>query len=434
MKIDDKNIIKIQESEKILSPTSNYIINKKDFYTNSPQRNKEKEKLYTKIFIAIIYFALVICMEQLYRETLFDKSIDTQEDIREDHNKDSAFYDFWKFISVFGTASITFPVFFVIFLFFPISSSFLTLQSLIYSIYITNLFKIIYRNGRPYWKSELLDVVCNSGYGNPSGHSMTSTAYYLTLPHIVTNFPFFARDTKGKIVKFIIFILFIILAVLVMFSRVILGAHSINQILYGFTLGLGIYFVLIYILSYHTYSSDKFLKHITDKIVTLIYMIFHIIMIALLIVIYATLDDNQRLKYEVYTNIFNGVRCKVKKKYLVLKYDGFFQALAIFAILGAHIGIILLIQILKLNNYIINGAIIEFNRSSVKRWLIRLPILIVSGVFILLYYLIPGDKSLAVIFIFKSALSFFLTAFGIYFVGILISIICNLANEEIKRN
>ena len=88
---------------------------------------------------------------------------------------------------------------------------------------------------------------------------------------------------------------------------------------------------------------------------------------------------------------------------------------------------------LKINNYIINGSIIEFNRSSVKRWLIRLPILIVSGIFILLYYLIPGDKSLAVIFIFKSALSFLLTSFGIYFVGIFISIICNLANEEIKK-
>ena len=144
MKIDDKNIIKIQESEKILQPKKSNIINKKDLYNNFPQSNRMKEKIYTKIFIAITYFALVICMEQLYRETLFDKSIDTQEDIREDHNKDSAFYDFWKFISVFGTASITFPVFFVIFLFFPISSSFLTLQSLIYSIYITNLFKIIY--------------------------------------------------------------------------------------------------------------------------------------------------------------------------------------------------------------------------------------------------------------------------------------------------
>mgnify|MGYP002625668217 CR=1 FL=1 len=433
MKTDDKNILKIKETQNIL-PHTNYIINKNDFYNYPPQTDKKKEKLYTKIFIAIIYFALVICIEQLYRETLFDKSIDTQEDIREDHNKESAFYDFWKVMSVFGTASITFPVFFVIFLFFPISSSFLTLQSLIYSAYLTNLLKIIYRNGRPYWESELLDVVCNSGYGNPSGHSVTSTAYYLTLPHIVTNFPFFSRDIKGRIVKFIIFILFIILAVLVMCSRVILAAHAINQVLYGFTLGLGIYLVLIYILSYHTYSPDKFLNHITNKIVVLIYMIFHIAITVLLIVIYFTIDDNKRLKYEIYTNIFNGIRCKEKKKYLVLKYDGFFQALAIVAILGAHLGIILLIQLLKVNNYIINGAIIEFNKSSVKRWLLRLPILIVSGVLILLYYLVPGGKPLAIIFIFKSALSFFLTAFGIYFVGIFISILCNLANEEIKRN
>ena len=433
MKTNENNKIKLQESEKISSSVQQYIINKNDLYKNYPQNNEKREKLYIKILIAIIYFAFVICMELLYRETLFDESIDIQEDIREDHKKDSAFYDFWKFISVLGTASITFPVFFVIFLFFPINSSFLTLQSLIYSIYITNLFKIIYRNRRPYWESDILDVVCNSGYGNPSGHSLTSTAYYLTLAHIVTNFSFFKRDTKGKIVKIIIFILFIILAVLIMFSRVILGAHSINQVLYGFTLGLGLYFVIIYILSYHTYSSEKFLKHVTNKIVIIIYMIFHILIIALLIVVYAAIDDNRRIKYEVNTNIFNGVRCKVKNKYHLLKYDGFFQALAIVAILGAHLGIILLIQMLKMNNYIINGAIIEFNKSSVKRWLIRLPILIVSGIFILLYYLIPGDKSLAVIFIFKSALSFLLTSFGIYFVGIFISIICNLANEEIKK-
>ena len=159
------------------------ITSKKDFYDNNyinNNKNKSRDCFIAKNIVAIIYFSLIICIEQVYRNDLFDKSIDVQEDIREDHNKNSAFYNFWKFISYFGEAKGTFPIFGIIFVFFPLSSSFLTLQALIYSIYITNLFKMIYRNGRPYWESEILDVVCNSGYGNPSGHSVTSTAYYLT--------------------------------------------------------------------------------------------------------------------------------------------------------------------------------------------------------------------------------------------------------------
>ena len=400
------------------------------------QKNKEKEKLkkifYIKIFISAIYFILIICIEKLYRASLFSKSITIQEDIRKDHEKDSAFYNFWKFMSIFGEAKATFPIFGLIFVFFPLSSSFLTLQTLIYSIYITNLFKIIYRNGRPYWESELLDVVCNSGYGNPSGHSMTSTAYYLTLPHIVTNFQFFKSGKKNLILRIIIFCLFIIFGSLIMVSRVMLAAHAINQVIYGFSLGFGIYLVNIYLLSYHTYSSEKFLEHIINKFVSIFYILFHIILLIILIVVYVVIEDDKDIEYKSYNYIFNGIRCKIKNKYLMLKNDGFFQALSLTSLLGAHLGIIVLIFTLKKLNYIINGFIIEFNKSSIKKWLIRLPILLLSGIFIILYFCIPGDISLAVIFIFKSALPFFLTTFGIYFLGIFICIHYNLSNENIK--
>ena len=400
------------------------------------KNNKEESKLkiifYIKIVIILIYFALIICIEQLYRKDLFEKSKEIQEKIRDDHEKESSFYKFWNFIQYFGVAKITFPIFGIIFVFFPLNSSFLTLQALLYSIYITNLFKIIYRNGRPYWESEKLDIVCNSGYGNPSGHSVTSTVYYLTLPHIVTNFEFFKKDTKGIILRVVIFCLFIILGSLVMISRVILAAHSINQVIYGFTLGLGIYFILIYILSYHTYSSDEFLKHITKKLVIIIYMVFHSVIILLLIIIYLVIKDNEEIKNNTYENIFNGIRCKIKNEYLMLKSDGFFQALSITSIVGAHLGIIILIISLKKLNYVINGNIIEFNKSSIKRWLIRLPILLISGIFLILNFCIPGDSPLSIIFIFKSAVSFFLTTLGIFFVGIFICIHYNLANEKIE--
>jgi membrane-associated phospholipid phosphatase len=262
---------------------------------------------------------------------------------------------------------------------------------------------------------------------------MTSAAYYLSLSHIVTNFDIFRKTTLGKILRVIIFCLLCILGCLVIISRVILSAHSINQALFGLTLGIGIYFVFIFILSYHVYDPNDFIVHITNWFVITIYMIFHIVLLSLLIIFYFTLDENEKLKYNIYNNIFNGERCKLKKEYLMIKHDGFFQGLAITALIGAHLGIILLIFFLKKNNYVINGNITQFNYSSVKRWLLRLPILLVSGIFILLYFLISGSSALSVIFIFKSAISFLLTTLGMYFVGIFLSIKCNLANENISK-
>ena len=408
-----------------------------NFKNESNQENKEKEKLkkvfYIKIIISAIYFILIICIENLYRENLYRKSIEVQENIRNDHEKESAFYNFWKFMSIFGEAKATFPIFGLIFLFFPLSSSFLTLQTLIYSIYITNLFKIIYRNSRPYWESDILDVVCNSGYGNPSGHSVTSTAYYLTLPHIVTNFQFFKSGKMNMLLRITIFCLFIIFGSLIMISRVMLAAHAINQVIYGFSLGFGVYLVNIYLLSYHTYSSDEFLEHIINKCVSIFYILFHIILLIILIVVYIVIDDDKYIEYNSYKNIFNGIRCKIKNKYLMLKHDGFFQALSLTSLLGAHLGIIVLIFLLKKLNYNINGFIIEFNKSSIKNWFIRLPILLLSGIFIILYFCIPGDISLTLIFIFKSALPFFLTTFGIYFLGMFICIHFKLSNENIEH-
>ena len=408
-----------------------------NFKNESNQENKEKEKLkkvfYIKIIISAIYFILIICIENLYRENLYRKSIEVQENIRNDHEKESAFYNFWKFMSIFGEAKATFPIFGLIFLFFPLSSSFLTLQTLIYSIYITNLFKIIYRNSRPYWESDILDVVCNSGYGNPSGHSVTSTAYYLTLPHIVTNFQFFKSGKMNMLLRITIFCLFIIFGSLIMISRVMLAAHAINQVIYGFSLGFGVYLVNIYLLSYHTYSSDEFLEHIINKCVSIFYILFHIILLIILIVVYIVIEDDKYIEYNSYKNIFNGIRCKIKNQYLMLKHDGFFQALSLTSLLGAHLGIIVLIFLLKKLNYNINGFIIEFNKSSIKNWFIRLPILLLSGIFIILYFCIPGDISLTLIFIFKSALSFFLTTFGIYFLGMFICIHFKLSNENIEH-
>ena len=408
-----------------------------DFKLNKDEKeikaNNKKNYLFIFSLIAFIYFAIVISTEITYRKKLFEKSIEYQEDLREKYDKKSAFYDCWKFFSFFGTNMFCFAIYFVIFIFFPLNSSFLVLQTLNISNYLTNLLKMIYRNRRPYWESDILDIVCNSGYGNPSGHSLVCLSNFLVISHIFTNFEFFKKNKKGKILRVVIFCFLIILAFLVIISRVLLSAHSINQVIYGSLLGIGIYFLEIYIISYHTYTSEQFIFHIISKNVVIIYYIIYAVLIVLLLIIYFSIDDDKSIEKLIKKNIFNGERCNTKRKFQILKNDGFTQALAITSIVGAHFGIILLIYVLKKLKYKID-YINEFNRSSIKRWFIRLPILIVSGIFLILYYVIPKSSPLAVIILFKFAVPFFLTAFCIHFIGIFICIYFNFANENIIKN
>ena len=399
------------------------------------KENNEKKNIYLLILsiVLIIYFAIVISTEITYRNKLFEKSIEYQEDLREKYDKGSSFYNCWKFFSFFGTNVFCLPVFFIIFIFFPLNSSFLVLQTLNFSNYLTNLLKMIYRNKRPYWDSNILDIVCNSGYGNPSGHSLVCVSFFLVVAHVVTNFNFFKKSLKGKIFRIVIFCFLIMWAALIIISRVLVSAHSINQIIYGTLLGIGIYAIEIYIISYHTYSSEEFIRHITKIKNVIIYMVIYILLIVLLIIIYFSIDDDEDIEKLILKKIFNGERCKTKRKFQILKNDGFTQSLAITSIIGGHLGIILLIYVLRKLNYKIE-YINEFNKSSIKRWFIRLPIIIVSGIFLILYVVIPKKSPLAVIIIFKFALPFFLTTLGIYFVGILLSIYFNFANENISKN
>ena len=218
-----------------------------------------------------------------------------------------------------------------------------------------------------------------------------------------------------------------------MISRVILAAHSLNQIIYGFTLGIGIYFIMVHIISYHTLPSISFIKHIKRFPTILIYMSIHITLLVALIILYFVIDDDKVIKEYVYRYIYNGIRCERKKEYLMLKNDGFFQALAITSMLGAHLGMIILIFLLNKFNYIINEYIVEFNKSSVKRWFLRLPVLLLSGIFILLNFFVSGSNDLSIVFLFKSAISFFLTTLGLYSLGIFLCIRFNIANENIEK-
>ena len=85
---------------------------------NEADKNDNKKLyLFIKILILIIYVAIIVSTEITYRKKLFEKSIEYQEDIREKHEKKSAFYSCWKFFSSLGTLYVCLGIYFIIFIF-----------------------------------------------------------------------------------------------------------------------------------------------------------------------------------------------------------------------------------------------------------------------------------------------------------------------------
>lgn len=74
--------------------------------------------------------------------------------------------------------------------------------------------KAFYSSPRPYWSSaEVKAWHCETDFGNPSGHSMLSIGFAITISY--------KKPTCYKVA-------FISIAILIGFSRLVLGAHSLN--------------------------------------------------------------------------------------------------------------------------------------------------------------------------------------------------------------
>lgn len=95
----------------------------------------------------------------------------------------------------------------------------------------------LFRQARPYWIAasgvQMLEWTCYTEYGCPSGHAMMGI---ILMEFIVR---FFARSSRF-VAKYIVLFYFLIifLELIVMFSRIFLGMHAINQVMFGFMIGV----------------------------------------------------------------------------------------------------------------------------------------------------------------------------------------------------
>jgi hypothetical protein len=223
-------------------------------------------------------------------------------------------------------------------------------------------------NPRPFWINGDLYKYCDMGFGNPSGHSFTSTAAYLSIWNVITDYDIFNKDLKGKIIRIILLIFFILLIISIMISRVYLALHSVNQILYGSLLGLGFYLIVFHIIEINKMKGVCFFKFIR---LYLFWAFWFIFIISFALFIWGFLIKSENLTSNWFINIEK--KCKEIKPYRLFNNDGLYGALTIFAILGSHFGLIILAK--KTDFYFNNkeDEILNWYKSSnLKNHLLRI--------------------------------------------------------------
>lgn len=100
------------------------------------------------------------------------------------------------------------------------------------SLYIIAFLKLAYQQSRPIWSWDQIhkwEWFCPKDFGNPSGHSFTILPLYEPILSKYIGF------SKSKLTWFFL----VFFGFFVPFSRTYLGMHSVNQVMFGLTLGVG---------------------------------------------------------------------------------------------------------------------------------------------------------------------------------------------------
>ncbi len=146
-------------------------------------------------------------------------------------------------------------------------------------IEIVAIMKQQIQESRPIWFSDLIqryEWFCPKDFGNPSGHSF---AVFMMYEPLLSDF-LSCTSNKARM------LLVLLLALLVPQSRMYLGVHSANQIMFGLTLGITLNTTYRYFFQERLYTFYGNLLILKKAIYLLLTIIAHILFIAIPFVIF----------------------------------------------------------------------------------------------------------------------------------------------------
>ena len=306
-----------------------------DAVEDNTQTNKIS---FYKLTFLIGVFLLILFIESLIREPLFNFSLTLIKSLREEYpDKNNNFYFLSKILAAIPRDIILVVISLITYNYFNIFKAYIMFTLIFYRKIVVNLLKLYYQSPRPFWYDEKLSYgeKVELGYGNPSGHSFTSMLFCLFIYEIWINSNLKLDDRKW--IKRISFSLLFILACLIAISRVYLGAHAINQIIFGLTLAIFSYYIFFYVIfstkdinNPVVYSEIISNKHFLTKIV-----IMCIGLCVLFTVSFCLLYNSEKEKEVIIRLKFDNYPF-----YRLLSYDALFNLFYSINFLGVSLGLL----------------------------------------------------------------------------------------------
>lgn len=387
---------------------------------------KESQVIAIKSVVLIIYIFLAIGLETVYRKPLFEKSLEWEKTWQDNQGDSKSMEKFFDVITEFGSQGVFIPLLLFLFLFFPLHKAYIFISVMIYSVYFDNILKMIYGNPRPFWIDPTLHIACDGGFGNPSGHSFSSMGVYLAFWHIITDYKVFKDRWYLRV---FILILFLLLIIAILLSRVFLGVHSVNQILYGGSLGFAIYYFHFHIVSGHQVNAKDFFEFFRNKQWILIFTLKYVLFVSLSLLIYYLVEHDTSTYQETLSAL-----CPDLKPYRRFNDDGFYNSLTLFVLIGCHYGLIFLSYMTYEKYPNKEEEINDWYKVSFVKQIYRILLVILFILPIILNFVLPSSMSLAAIFICKQIIPYVVALFNIFGPCIYLGIHFKVCNANIYAN
>lgn len=169
------------------------------------------------------------------------------------------------------------------------------------------------RDARPYfYSSEYAPVKCDFEYGSPSGHAQAATSFFLTFLTLVL------KEYNIKKHKKLLYAVVLLYCGFIGFTRIVVGLHTLEQILTGFGFGITIHIVVSHLLAGHI--ERIFVGIETRKVgfinpLSILYLLSNFLAIGLYLVVdwyYPSPQD--------WLDMIEKV-CKGRKKFITLHYE-----------------------------------------------------------------------------------------------------------------
>ena len=321
------------------------------------EKNKIDDNYFKKTFfkrlilnILIIVLSLIaFIVEFFYRKPLFNYSLDFEKNWQEKASK--ATISMFKFFTKIGGEYLMAVPVIIVICFFTLIKSYVYLTGFVFCLQFHSMMKIWYGNKRPFWEEQsLYKGICDGGFGNPSGHSITTAYLYLTL---CLYYKQTKRLEKNYIILIIILIFCLFWMLMIILSRLILGMHSVNQVIYGSSLGVIIFLLIFIVFEIHRMPVSVYKKFFREKMY--IFIILGIFAIFIALTIMNNFIFNKNFDKDKYDEILDRLCEKKVAKYRRFNYDGLFGSFTVFIMLGMYLGQIIFWYLIE-NKYKLNNV------------------------------------------------------------------------------